>query len=370
MKSSEDYEQMDSALITKMRFPLIFAIVLFHARFQNVNFSDANIMLDTIKWYDVFTYSFESIGHIGVPLFYIISGYLFFYKNVSFGGLIYKRKIKKRVKSLLIPYFIWNVYSLLLILLASLVVPQYMSGRHNILNDFSVSELLQYFYAIDGNNPINGPLWFVRDLMIVTLCSPVIYYVIKKLCLFFLSILGLLWFTGFWGTNICGLYGFSSSAFLFFSIGAAFSIKHKYLSKYMSIWGGKIFPLYIFVNVFDNLTRGLFPYHELVHNICILLGIIAFIKIMFLCVNNNKALIFDKLSDYSFFLYCYHATVAIFLKKIALKLVDFQRSLIANLELLFFYVLIVFLIVVVGYGLYCFARRFFPSFTKVLMGAR
>lgn len=100
MKSSEDYEQIDSALITKMRFPLIFAIVLFHARFQNVNFSDANITLDTIKWYDVFTYSFESIGHIGVPLFYIISGYLFFYKNVSFGGLKYKSKIKKRVKSL------------------------------------------------------------------------------------------------------------------------------------------------------------------------------------------------------------------------------------------------------------------------------
>ena len=134
--------------------------------------------------------------------------------------------------------------------------------------------------------------------------------------------------------------------------------------------GGKIFPLYIFVNVFDNLTRGFFPYHELVHNICILLGIIAFIKIMVLCVNNNKALIFDKLSDYSFFLYCYHATVAIFLKKIALKLVDFQRSLIANLELLFFYVLIVFFIFLFGYGLYCFARRFFPSFTKVLMGAR
>lgn len=241
MKSSEDYEQIDSALITKMRFPLIFAIVLFHARFQNVNFSDANITLDTIKWYDVFTYSFESIGHIGVPLFYIISGYLFFYKNVSFGGLIYKRKIKKRVKSLLIPYFIWNVYSLLLILLASLVVPQYMSGRHNIINNFGVSELLQYFYAIDGNNPINGPLWFVRDLMVVTLCSPVIYYVIKKWCLTFLSILGLLWFTGFWETSICGLYGFSSSAFLFFSIGAAFSIRHKYLSKYMSIWGARFF---------------------------------------------------------------------------------------------------------------------------------
>lgn len=42
----------------------------------------------------------------------------------------------------------------------------------------------------------------------------------------------------------------------------------------------------------------------------------------------------------------------------------------SSLELLFFYVLIVFFIVVVGYGLYCFARRFFPSFTKVLMGAR
>ena len=62
--------------------------------------------------------------------------------------------------------------------------------------------------------------------------------------------------------------------------------------------------------------------------------------------------------------------MAIFIKKIALKIVDFQRSLLANLELLFFYVLIVFFIVVVGYGLYCFARRFFPSFTKVLMGAR
>lgn len=369
MNNSIDYKKLDSAIITKLRFPLIFSIVLFHARFQNVNFVDANVSLETVKWYDYFTYCLESIGHIGVPLFYVISGYLFFYKNEPFNGNVYKHKIKKRIKSLFVPYVLWNVYSLALIVLASVVVPQYMSGRHNIINNFGVLELSKYFYAVDGNNPINGPLWFVRDLMVVSLCSPIIYYFIKRCCQPFLVLMGILWLFGVWDTSICGLYGFSSSAFLFFSIGASFSIKHKYLCKF-TIWGGKIIPIYILLNVLDNLMRGVFPNHELMHKLCIFIGILAFIEFAVICVNKGSLKIFDNLSEYSFFLYCYHATVVLFLKKLLLKFVNFNSIMVANIELVFFYMIIVLLIVIIGYVLYYFLRRTFPKFNNIIMGSR
>ena len=47
------------------------------------------------------------LGEIGVPLFFTISGYLFF---LNYSKYDYYRKIKTRTKSLLVPYLIWNTF--------------------------------------------------------------------------------------------------------------------------------------------------------------------------------------------------------------------------------------------------------------------
>lgn len=233
---------MDSEVIRALRFPLMLAILLFHARFQPINFIDAHVQFSIVKYFDFITYSLENVGHVGVPLFFLISGYLFFYKSDKFDLASYNLKIKKRFRSLFVPYILWNSYSLILLFLAALLVPQYLSGRHNILNNFSFLELVKYFYAVDGNNPINGPLWFVRDLMVVCLFTPVLYLLLKRCRLLTLSLLGILWFFDLWEYSICGIYGFSSVSFLFFSLGAAFSLKRQPLTKWMK-WGGHYYFL-------------------------------------------------------------------------------------------------------------------------------
>lgn len=50
----------------------------------------------------------EQVTRICVPLFFMISGYFFYYK---FNGTLksYYTQLQKRFKSILIPYFIWSV---------------------------------------------------------------------------------------------------------------------------------------------------------------------------------------------------------------------------------------------------------------------
>ena len=72
--------------------------------------------------------------------------------------------------------------------------------------------------------PINPPLWFIRDLMIVVCFTPLIYYIIKRTKYFFIAVLALLFF-------IPNLHVPYLSAFLFFSMGAYFSIYKKDMVK-------------------------------------------------------------------------------------------------------------------------------------------
>ena len=53
----------------------------------------------------------HSINVVAVPVFFIISGYFFFYQTKVFGKETYFKKLKKRIRTLLIPYFLWNLVS-------------------------------------------------------------------------------------------------------------------------------------------------------------------------------------------------------------------------------------------------------------------
>ena len=57
------------------------------------------------------------ITHIAVPLFFLISGFLF-YQNIGSGELdIWKRKFSSRLRSLLLPYVLWIVLYILFLFL-------------------------------------------------------------------------------------------------------------------------------------------------------------------------------------------------------------------------------------------------------------
>ena len=111
-------------------------------------------------------------------MFFLLSGMLFFNGIESVKGCFLK--MKKRVRSLLVPYVIWNV-----IFIFWYIALQNLPGIDSFINSDIVGSLtknglldaLRVLYW----EPANFPLWFVRDLMIMVVLSPVLYYLIKYL---------------------------------------------------------------------------------------------------------------------------------------------------------------------------------------------
>jgi fucose 4-O-acetylase-like acetyltransferase len=136
----------------------------------------------------------QTLVKVAMPTFFVMSGYLFFANVEKFNKEIYQQKIWRRIKTLLIPYIIWN-----LLMAAKLKV-------------FSLS----IFWT-----PANMPLWFLRDLMIVSLLTPIIYIGVKKLGYWLFVLLLPIYLTGIWAIQP----GLNPYAICFFTLGAFLSIR-------------------------------------------------------------------------------------------------------------------------------------------------
>ena len=94
-------DSLQSKVISFLRFPLIVGVILIHTQLPNAN--EEFVCYENTK----FIIS-NVIARIAVLLFFVCSGFLFFFKTEEFSLHTYLSKLKKRVKTLLIPYLIWN----------------------------------------------------------------------------------------------------------------------------------------------------------------------------------------------------------------------------------------------------------------------
>lgn len=172
----------------------------------------------------------HSVNIVAVPVFFIISGYFFFYQVSEFTCDSYRKKLKKRMRSLLLPYFLWNLLPVLLITGGNLYSILLRGKSLEALDDFYRGLWSEGLYHIwwdktSGTMPFDSPLWYIRDLMMVCVFSPLLYQAIKRVGWVFPGILVLLYIMGLWPN----INGFSSTAFCFFSIGATYALKGKLL---------------------------------------------------------------------------------------------------------------------------------------------
>lgn len=109
-------------------------------------------------------WNISAITEVCVPLFFLISGYLFFQNKKCFNTEFFIDKIRKRIRSLLIPYLIANIVTLLIALLPIyLHLPSFVKHVDlcNILRVLTIQ-------------PIDAPLWFIRDLICLVFLSPIV----------------------------------------------------------------------------------------------------------------------------------------------------------------------------------------------------
>lgn len=136
----------------------------------------------------------ETLVKVAMPTFFVMSGYLFFVNVTEWNAKTYWNKLRRRVKTLLVPYIIWNIA---------------MAVK---LQTFSLSIFVE---------PANMPLWFLRDLMIVSMLTPIIYIGVRKLGYWIFAILLPIYLTGLYAVQP----GLTPYAVCFFTLGSFLSIR-------------------------------------------------------------------------------------------------------------------------------------------------
>ena len=104
----------------------------------------------------------KGIGQFAVPLFFIISGFLFF-RNIYTTNDV-KQKIRKRVYTLLIPYFIWNLIYYALYML------------RNPGMGIDVAQIIDAAF----NYTYNPSFWFMYQLILLIVISPILFFALQE----------------------------------------------------------------------------------------------------------------------------------------------------------------------------------------------
>lgn len=111
------------------------------------------------------------IGSVAVPFFFFVSGIAFFR---NYQQNLYFKKLQSRIKTILIPYLIWNIIGLLFAIIYTYTpLSSYISGRE--LFDPSVKNIFEGIFLYK----YNFQFWFLYDLIIYILLTPVIYLCIN-----------------------------------------------------------------------------------------------------------------------------------------------------------------------------------------------
>ncbi|CAN7198702.1 acyltransferase family protein [Pararhizobium sp. LjRoot238] len=155
-----------------MRILLISGIVFVHVPFdpQTSPFLGANGFIDWIR-----VFLGDSIFRVGVPCLSAISGYLLFRRGLD--SFDYGKTIRSKARTVLLPFLIWNLAFLMFVYIA-----QGQGIGVGYLPDTIAAtprELATLAFAIEAQ-PINIPLYFLRDLLLCILLAPILGLLIKR----------------------------------------------------------------------------------------------------------------------------------------------------------------------------------------------
>ena len=197
-------------VIRQLRLPMIVLVTFAHS-YGGV---EEGFSLLTSEWN---TYEFlrllisQTLVKVSMPVFFIMSGFLFFANVDVWNFKVYETKMWRRIKTLLIPYLIWNL--LMAIKLKTFSWSMfwvYWAPAGSQIDWFGQEQLM--------TAPANMPLWFLRDLMIVSLLTPIIYILIRKLGYWLMGLLTILYLSGVYafipGLSAYAIYSFTFGAFL------------------------------------------------------------------------------------------------------------------------------------------------------------
>jgi fucose 4-O-acetylase-like acetyltransferase len=296
-----------------LRFPLAVLVVFAHASDTEVRLRDSKLGVADLGFLaelfkDVLS---GGLARTSVPVSLLLAGYLL---AVSFGAgyASYIDKLRSKARTLLVPLLFWNVLVLAVYALVQTtpITASMMSGRSSAVLDFGLFEVIAAVLGI-GRAPIAFQFWFIRDLIILTVLSPLLLQLIRLAPWLVMVTLFALWMTELWPFALP-----SCRAALFFCAGLLVGDKGWDLFK-LDPYAKPIvvsFALILIASAWPSST----PLQRNLHLIAVTLGVPAL-----LCLSGwvlkyrplSQALM--RLSATSFFVFAAHEPLMTIVRKLA-----------------------------------------------------
>jgi len=304
------------------------------------------------------------IGRCAVPLFFMISGYLFFLKIPDGLRSIFE-KMKKRVKTLLIPYIIASMFFVLCFVILGFIpgVDKFMNGNLSVLFEKRWYTILyEVFIRTDNGQPVAFQLWFLRDLMILILVSPLPYYLLKYLKWVWVLIVFTL--TLFIPKGLFPVY-----ALFWFCLGGYFTeFKSKILNSIE--WKGGIILTLIFLTLcLAELFFPDFTVWQYTGTPIILLGIVSLwlfydnvVPNTFLLKNH---LWLQTICSFTFFIYLFHEPTLNVVRKLIVSI--FGKN---SMGYLISYLVSPFIFMLAAIIVGIILKKYLPKFYQISIGGR
>lgn len=370
IRQQHPFEQV----ISLLRFPMMVGIVIIHCFIAKA----ADYPVSTVA-YDTMYFLSQIFCRIFVPMFFLISGYLFFYRKDASSWSFYQSQWKKRLRSLLVPYLLWNLFALLFV-----VVKTYGPLSHLFPNmaahpldfgdvlsafwSFRPDEALQSVYE-PSSTPVNAPMWFIRDLLVIVLLSPIIHRLVKGRLGFILPLALLVLFVA--GRWFPANAGYSISCMLFFTLGSWMSVHHidpvAAMESRMRLSSAAVISTVLFLALaFAELFTVGSSFNPRLHALTIVAGVIWLCAFAGIVARSGRVRIPALLVSSSFFLYGFHFPIAGLMSPLIVKVIAPHSSL---LWLICYFGMIIGLILLTEI-IFAVCRKVLPRFTGLLCGGR
>lgn len=310
-KTAQVIDEETSRRITSLRYILSVLVVFIHNNFTAEKLAESLAEGNRIplfaqsaagEW--VQSVISSALGSCAVPLFFLFSAYLFFKKDAP-----YKVMLKKKTRGLLVPYFVWIALNIALVTLGKLFAarlnPSLLANPEKIpVLAWGVLDWLKAFsgFGFDKfNHPYVGQLWFVRDLLVLFLISPVLRIIYRKFPKTSLIFCVFIYVSG------VVPQGFESdkAAILFFTLGYFWAERDFSPFEFAdSLRWTELLAMFAFSVLGCNLF---FKGNSVCSALMVLFSALIFLKVSGLISKSQKAFSFaEKLSPFSFFLFAIH----------------------------------------------------------------
>jgi Acyltransferase family. len=370
MNIDNNKEELLSKTIELLRFPLAVAVVFIHIVCMNnidIKLLHENPLSgESIYIFIVICFT-KVLPLIAVPTFFMISGYLFFFKLKNWNIDVYLGKLKKRVFSLLIPYLLWNI----LFVLSEYIIYGITGKDISIITrTYSDKGWYSIFFCATPSvgdiisTPVNTPLWFIRDLIVMVILSPIVYILIKNFKIWYVSVLGICFIFFFWFR----IPGFGISAFFFFSLGAYFSLNKlnfvEVFRKYRSMFYSISLILLLIAIWYNGESTSIGYYAKRLY---ILFGVPAVVCLFSEFIIKDRIKPSKFLANSSFFIFALHMLIILpYTMAIINKLLPSNLPIVMIIKY-FSYSIITVIICLLIYGL---MRKIMPKTLSILTGNR